>query len=214
MCKNILVISVHPDDETIGCGGTILRHIDNNDNVYCLFVTSGNSFQKKSLKTLKEAYNFSEAFELDFPEIILDDISLSKIIPKISEVVNFVKPEIVYLPNRFDAQSDHRRVFEASMACMKTFRYDFIKRVLMMEVISETDFAPTLPENHFIPHVFVDISDYFRKKIDILKLFESEILDFPFTRSINSLTAYNRYRGSQINKEYAECFMLIKDIID
>jgi len=82
----------------------------------------------------------------------------------------------------------------------------------MMEVISETDFAPALPENAFIPNVFVDISQFFLKKLEIMNIFESELLDAPFTRSLSTLKAYNRYRGSQINVEYAEVFMLIKEI--
>lgn len=214
MQKKILIVSVHPDDETIGCGGTIFNHLLKGDEVYCLHITNGNSHQSLLIKELQGYYGFKESFKLNFPEIILDDVSLSKIIPAISNVFNEVEPHTVYLPNRSDPHSDHRRTFEACQACIKTFRYPFIKKVLMLDVISETDFAPALPENIFIPNIFVNISDFFDKKIGALKLFESELLEAPFTRSINTMTAYNRYRGSQINVEYAECFMLIKEIVD
>ncbi len=212
MTKKVLVVSVHPDDETLGCGGTLLKHKHDGDSIYCMFVTNGNSFQNNAIKKLNKMFGFDRIFQLDLPEIILDDISLSEIIPKMSKVINNVKPDIIFLPNRSDPHSDHRRVFEASIAATKIFRYPFLKKVLMMEVISETDFAPALPENAFIPNVFVDISQFFLKKLEIMNIFESELLDAPFTRSLSTLKAYNRYRGSQINVEYAEVFMLIKEI--
>lgn len=212
MINKVLIISVHPDDETIGCGGTILKHKKDGDEVYCMHITEGNNHQKETILELKTRFNFNESFSLKFPEVILDDISLSKIIPPISNILQEVKPNIIYLPNRSDPHSDHRRVFDACQACIKSFRYPFLRKVMMMEVISETDFAPALPENQFIPNVFVDISEFFSTKLSILMLFESELLSPPFTRSLETMEAYNRYRGSQINAKYAECFMLIKEI--
>lgn len=213
MKKNkVLVVSVHPDDETIGCGGTILKHKEQGDEVFCLFVTSGNLKQKSIIKKLNSAYEFNDIYNCDFPEIILEDLSLSVIISEFSKLFKKWKPNLVYVPNRFDTHSDHRKTFQAIQTCIKTFRYPFVKKVMMMEVISETDFAPCLPENNFMANVFVDVSDFFEKKMEILNLFESELLEFPYTRSFDSMRAYNRYRGSQINREYAECFMLLKEI--
>src|SRR5690554_1192806 len=210
--KNILVISVHPDDETLGCGGTIFKHKNDGDKVFCLLVTNGNSIQAGLVSKLRDLYGI-EFIQANLPEIILDDLSLSELIPVFSDVFNKTRPHTIYLPNRYDVHSDHRKTFEACQACFKSFRYPFIKRVLMMEVISETDFAPALPENHFIPNVFIDISSYMEQKMEIINIFESELLEHPLTRSINSIKAYQRYRGSQINVEYAECFMLIKEIL-
>jgi len=212
--KNILIVAVHPDDETIGCGGTIFHHKENGDNVSCLFITEGNKFQKNTIPFLAEFYGFDKVYSLNLPEIILDDMSLSTIIPLISNVFRESDANIIYLPNRSDPHSDHRKTFDACQACIKSFRYPSIKKVMMLDVISETDFAPALPENIFIPHVFVDITDHMDKKIEALKIFESELFDAPFTRSIDTMRAYNRYRGSQINAMYAECFMLLKEILN
>tara|TARA_B100000242_G_scaffold117764_1_gene82316 strand:- start:9339 stop:9989 length:651 start_codon:yes stop_codon:yes gene_type:complete len=210
--KKVLVVSVHPDDETIGCGGTILKYKSDGFEVACMYITDGNKFQKRKIKELNKLYNFDNFYRLKFPEILLDDISLSVIIPKISKVFNEFKPNILYLPNRSDPHSDHRKTFEACQACIKSFRYPSLEKILMMEIISETDFSPNLPENCFIPNVFVDITNFYKQKINILKIFKSEILEKPFTRSISTMEAYNRYRGSQINVEYAESFMLVKEI--
>lgn len=211
--KKVLVISVHPDDETLGCGGTIFHHQSKGDEVNCVWVTNGNKNQEVIIPAIEKAYNFDKTYKLEFPEIVLNEISLKEIINKLSQVFNDSKANIIYLPNRSDPHSDHRQVFDACQACIKTFRYPFIEKIMMMEVISETDFAPTLPENIFMPHVFVDISMHFDKKIQVLNLYKDEMLDSPLTRSFSTIEAFNRYRGSLINSEFAESFMLIKDII-
>ena len=211
--KKIMVISVHPDDETIGCGGTILKHVNGGDEVAVTFVTDGNSTQKKLIDGIVSAYGMNDHFRLQLDEISLERQPLSDIIGEIANVFRIFQPNVVYLPNRSDVHSDHRRTFEACQACLKSFRFPFIDRALMAEVISETDFAPALPENVFMPNVFVDISKFFDRKIEIMKMFEAELLEDPYTRSLSAMEAYNRYRGSLINARYAEAFSLLKERI-
>ncbi len=208
-----MVIAVHPDDETLGCGGTLLKHKENGDEIYCVFVTNGNKYQEKIIPSLEKSYQFKKSFRLDFEELKLDDLSLNEIIPRFISVFNEIKPNILYVPNRSDVHSDHRRTFEALISVTKSFRFPSIKKILMCEVISETDFAFPLPENSFYPNVFVDITQVFEKKKKIIDTFSKELLKAPFTRSIDSIIAHNRYRGSQINCKYAEAFMLLKEII-
>jgi LmbE family N-acetylglucosaminyl deacetylase len=213
MSKNVLIIAVHPDDETIGCGGTIFHHLAKGDNVFCVFVTSGNPKQASLISKVSTHYGFNDTFQLELPEIILDSLPLKDIIGPLSKVIQKVRPEIVYIPNRSDTHSDHRATFNACQACLKSFRYPFVEKVLMIEVISETDFAPALPENYFQPNTFVDISAFMDKKLEALILFEDELLPYPCTRNVEAMNALNRYRGSLINAEYAEAFVLLKEII-
>ncbi|MGZ5189385.1 MAG: PIG-L deacetylase family protein [Flavisolibacter sp.] len=210
--RKVLVIAVHPDDETLGCGGTILKHKKDGDIVGCMFVTSGNDHQKTLINEVVNKYSFDFAESLNKPEITLDDLSLTELIPVFSEVINRFRPSILYVPNRSDTHSDHRKVFKAVSACIKSFRYPFIKRVLMCEIISETDFSPPLIENSFIPNVFVDITMFRDEKMNILNLYKNEILEDPHTRSLSAIEALQRYRGSQASVQYAEAFMLIKEI--
>jgi LmbE family N-acetylglucosaminyl deacetylase len=212
MSKKVMVISVHPDDETLGAGGAILKHQKAGDQVYCLYITKGNDEQALIMEKVNFIYNFTETFCLDLRDLYLDDLSLNDIIPLISKIFNQIKPEIIFIPNRSDVHSDHRKIYSALLACTKSFRYPYIKKVLMMEVQSETDFAPPLPENAFLPNVFYDITDVYDKKMSVMKLYESELLPDGFTRSLRSIEAQNQYRGSQINALYAEAFMLIKEI--
>lgn len=213
MAKKVCVISVHPDDETLGCGGTILKHRNRGDHVYCIFVTSGNAEQNVLIEKVSSLYGFESVIKLDMPELELQDISLNKMIPLISNIFSHIKPEILYIPNRSDIHSDHRAVYDAVLACTKSFRYPYIEQILMCEVISETDFSLGLPESMFIPNFFVDISDTFKPKLEIFKLYQSEILPYPLTRSLSTIESLNRYRGSLINCEYAEAFMSLKIIV-
>lgn len=210
MNEKILVVSVHPDDETLGCGGTILKYKAEGKKVDCLFVTDGNDHQKLTIPLLYEAYGFDKIFTPSLPEIILDDISLSEIIGKFIPIMKESNPDTIILPNRSDPHSDHRRVFDAFQACIKSFRFPHLKKVLMCEIQSETDFAPILPENIFLPNYFVDISEFMEEKMKVMEIFGSELLDFPLTRSMDSIRAQHRYRGSLINAAYAEAFMLLK----
>lgn len=210
--KRVVIIAVHPDDETLGCGGTILKHIKSGDEVSCIFITSGNTAQSEIISNVAKMYNFRNVICFNLPENQLRDISISDIISPLSSTFKEIEPQILYIPNRSDIHTDHRAVFEAVMSCTKSFRYPSIEKVLMCEVISETDFSPSLLECAFTPNYYVDISKYYQRKMEILSLFDAELLPYPQTRNLDTMTALNRYRGSQISCEYAESFMVLKII--
>ena len=222
MNKKVIVISAHPDDEVLGVGGTILKHKAKGDEVYWLITTgiseqAGFSKERVSLrqdeiKKVEKQLGIKKTFQLNYPTMTLSSSSLIKMVPKISEVFNEVKPEVIYCVNRSDAHSDHRITFDAVMACTKSFRYPFIKRVLMYECISETEFAPVLAEKVFSPNYYVDISEYFNKKIEIMKIYESELGEHPFPRSLKNIEALAVFRGASVGVDYAEAFQLIKYI--
>jgi lmbE-like protein len=217
--KNVvLVIAVHPDDETLGCGGTLLKHKASGDEVHWLICTTidrTNSYYKTredELKRVADAYEFNSVNNLRLKTMQVDEYGMSGLIDKISNVINTIKPNIIYLPFKGDVHSDHRKIFEASYSCTKSFRYPFIKKIYMMEILSETEFAPSTKEDSFIPNTFVDISAYFEKKIEIMKNFKSEISMHPFPRSERNLKSLATLRGATAGCEYAESFVLLKEI--
>jgi len=220
--KNIIIISAHPDDEILGAGGTILKHIKQGDNVYWLITTNILNLKNfsqdqilkrnKEIEAIKNKVGFKKLFILDYPAANLSSSSLISMVPKISDVFNEVKPEIVYCVNRTDAHSDHLFTFNAVMACTKSFRYPFIKKVLLYECISETEFAPAIPEKVFQPNYFIDISNFIDDKINLMKIYESELGSHPFPRSIRNIKALATFRGATCGVEYAEAFQLIKYI--
>ncbi len=220
--KKIIVISAHPDDEIIGAGGTLLKHKKNGDELYWIITT--NVFEKhgftkervlsrqEEISTVAQRLGVKKTYALDYPTMMLSSDSLIEMIPKISAIFTEIRPEVIYCLNRSDAHSDHRITFDAVMACTKSFRYPYIKQVLMYECISETEFAPQLPEKVFMPNYFVDISDFHQEKLEIMKIYESELGTHPFPRSLRNMEALATYRGASVGVEYAEAFQLLKFI--
>lgn len=220
--ERVIVISAHPDDEVLGAGGTILKHISKGDEVYWLITTNISKEQgfskervasrQEEIKEVEKQLGIKKTFLLDYPTMTLSSSSLIKMVPEISEIFNEVKPEVIYCLNRSDAHSDHRITFDAVMACTKSFRYPYVKKVLMYECLSETEFAPALPEKAFIPNYYVDISEYMKKKLEIMNIYASELGEHPFPRSERNIEALAVYRGASVGVEYAEAFQLIKFI--
>jgi N-acetylglucosamine malate deacetylase 1 len=213
--KKIIIISAHPDDETLGAGGTLLKHKENGDQLFWIIATNvfeENGFSKERVESISNLYNFKKVYKLDFPTMSLSSESLQSIIPMISRIFMEVEPEVIYTINRSDAHSDHRYLFDGVIACTKSFRYPFIKKVLMYECISETEFAPALPEKVFIPNYFVDITNYMEEKIQIMSVFDSELAPHPFPRSIENIKALAHFRGASVGVKYAEAFQLLKYI--
>ncbi len=221
--KKVLFIAVHPDDETLGCGGTILKHRSMKDEIYWLILTNGGEAlgwddkkkerRKREIEKVAAMYGFVRTLSLNYPVIELDTIPMHKLISSIAEVIREIKPSVIYAPNGSDIHTDHQVSFKAVMSCTKSFRFPFISKVLVYECLSETEFAPPLPESAFIPNVFVDITKHLDKKLAIMEQYSSEIMEAPFPRSVESIEALARFRGSRIGKEYAEAFMLMEEII-
>lgn len=220
--SKILVLAVHPDDETLGCGGTLLRHKANGDEVFWLIATcmkeeDGFSsddiiLREKQMEDVSNMYKFDQTYNLKIPTTRVDEYPMSKLIKCMSKVIQDIKPNIVYLPFREDVHSDHRRIFAAAYSCVKNFRCCFIEKVLMMETISETEFAPAMSGSVFIPNYFVDISSFFKQKLAIMKIYESEVAKHPFPRSFDNIEAIAHFRGAMAGCKYAESFMILRDI--
>lgn len=218
----VLIVAVHPDDETLGCGGTLLKHKAHGDEIHWMIATDvkeSEGFEKEliirrdnEINKVTTMYNFDSVHKLGLSTMKVDEYSMSELIGAITKVISDVKPSIIYLPFKGDVHSDHRKIFETAYACTKSFRYPFVKKIYMIETLSETEFAPSTKEDSFIPNVFVDITEYIDKKLEIMKVFESEIAEHPFPRSIRNLKALATLRGATCGYEYAESFVLLKEI--
>lgn len=223
MNKKIIIVAPHADDETLGCGGTILKNIANGNDVYWLLVTKMKEeygYSSERIKTrndeilkVTQQYNFKGVYQLDFKPAELDTYPMSKIIQEISTVIDEIKPQEIFTTYRNDAHTDHQIVYDCVMASTKTFRYPYVKRVLAYETISETDFGLKPENGGFKPNVYVDIGDFLEIKLGIMEIYHSECGEFPFPRSRKAIASQSYLRGVQCNAEAAEAFMLIKEIL-
>ncbi len=248
---DVMVIAVHPDDETLGCGGTLLWHRSRGDNIHLLIITSiynhdnGNraytigsddrkhdlpdymnfsdqntSYSDEKIRTkskeiaaMIENYRFSSVKELRVPttNVFLQEENV--LVQKVASHFKKIRPNILYIPFLHDAHGDHRAIFPILNSCIKTFRYPFIEKIYMMETISETEYAPSLPGYGFIPNHFVCIDEYIELKLAIMANYKSEVQVDPLPRSIEMIKAQSRFRGSAAHCKYAEAFMLLKEIV-
>jgi N-acetylglucosamine malate deacetylase 1 len=215
-----LVVSPHPDDEVLGCGATLMRRKKDGGALGWLIVTgiseqagwSAERVQQREAEIAKvaEAIGFEKVFNLRLPTAQLDRLPMDDLINQFSTVFNAYRPEEVFLPHRADAHTDHRIVFDAAAACTKWFRYPFVRRVLAYETLSETDFN-LRAEGSFYPTVFVDISEYLDRKLDVVALYKSELGAFPFPRSIEAVRALALLRGAASGFMAAEAFQLLRE---
>ncbi|OAS14515.1 PIG-L deacetylase family protein [Paenibacillus oryzisoli] len=219
--NKVLVVAPHPDDETLGCGGTLLKHLENGDEIHWLIVThinEENGFSKERINCREEEiektsllYQFTTVHQLKFPTTQLDSIPMYKLVGEIGKIFQKIQPTICLVPYRGDAHSDHAAVFDATISCTKWFRYPSVNRVLVYETLSETDFGVNPDNNGFSPNVFVDISTFLNKKIEIMNVFASEMGEFPFPRSEKAIKSLAYLRGAASGFDAAEAFMLIRE---
>ena len=195
--KKIIVISAHPDDEILGAGGTLIKHRDNGDEIHWLIATNvfeSQGFSKERITSrqleIEEVASRLEmhVHKLEYPTMGLSSRDLLTMVPKISKIFQEVEPEVIYVLNRSDAHSDHRILFDAVMACTKSFRYPVHKRDIMYECISETEFAPILPEKRFSPNVCRYHRTKWREKLELMKSM-LRLGEHPFPRSERNISA-------------------------
>lgn len=219
----VTVVAPHPDDETLGCGGTLLRHVDAGDEVsWCIVtgVTVDGGFDDEVIRRRRaeiaevgRRYGFAETVELGFPTTSLGRNGLGPLVASVSAALARLRPEVLYLPFSGDIHSDHRATFEACASATKWFRAEGLRRILSYETLSEThlDIDPRIPA--FRPSVFVDISDHLEAKIGLMSVYAGEMGEFPFPRSVEALRALAAHRGASSGLTAAEAFMLLREVV-
>ncbi len=221
--KRILIFAVHPDDETLGAGGSLLKFKSEGKEIFWATVTAMSqelgfsaekiSARQKEVSQVHDRYKFSNRYELGFPTTDLDSEPLKRLTSDVAKVVKDCNPDTVIIPHKHDAHSDHNVANKALMGLCKTFRYPGIQNVWAMETLSESNFSLYNSQEGFFANTFVDISNFLDQKIEIMKLYQNEILQHPFPRSEESIRALATLRGSEAGLNYAEAFYSVKTIL-
>ena len=209
--NKVLIVSAHPDDELLGVGGTICKHIDNGDEVYVCIVTKAYEpewskeyiEQKvKEQKAVDELLGIKKRFNLDMPTVKLNTIPTGEFNSAISSVFKEVRPDIVYTHFEHDLNYDHTLVFHA---CMVAARPPNRVKLLCYEV-AETAWC----KKPFIPDTYVNISGYLDKKIKAFECYKSEVQDYPHPRSPEGIRIKAQQRGMEAGLQRAEAFIQVR----
>ena len=228
MSENILVVAAHPDDEVLGCGGTIARHAENGDRVHILIVAEGLTsrqeercrsamgIQLSDLKSAawkaKEILGAADVELLDYPDNRLDSVDRLDLIKSIEQRVALFQPETVYLHHSGDVNIDHRIVHDAVITACRPTPGHSVKRLLSFEAVSSTEWQPPTSAPIFQPNWFVDISLYWQSKKEALQAYSTEMREWPHPRSIKALHHLAQWRGAQVGCDAAEAFHLLRNI--
>ena len=219
----ILVIAPHPDDEVLGCGGIIKKFSSQNLTVNVLIITRGKKGTysderienvRKEAREAHKLLGIKNTVFLDFPAPDLDTIAISELSLAISNEINKLKPDTIFIPHRGDIHHDHKAVFTASLVAARPVNDYIVKRIYSYETLSETEWAAPYGDDAFIPDYFVNISDEFSFKLEAMSCFKSQIRKFPNPRSLKAIESLAQFRGSTVGFNYAEAFMTIRVIED
>ena len=217
--NNIIVIAPHADDEILGCGATIAKHVSEGANVYVIIATNANVgapelYTKSAINNIrKEALNahsilgVKKTIFLEYPAPALDNFPSYKISNELKVIFEKIKPKILYLPFPGDLHIDHSIIYRSSLVAARPSEHLRIEKILCYEVLSETEWSPIQQKIFFNPNYFVNLNKTFiDKKISAMECFASQIKEYPQSRSILAIKALSQYRGVTIGVPYAEAF--------
>ncbi len=214
----VLVIAPHPDDETIGAGGTIARHVAGGDEVFLCVVTQGYSppwpadiveTARRQVEAARKVLGIKRVFFLGFPTVKLNTVPNAELTGALQKVVDETMPEVVYAPAASDVNQDHRIVFEATLVACRPLPGGIVKRVLCYE----TGYSSRYGQEPFAPNVFVDIEPFLGKKLEAMRCYETELREPPHPRSLAGLELIARERGLSVGLRAAECFHLVRELL-
>ena len=225
--KKILVIAAHPDDELLGCGGTILNHIDCKDSVDILILAEGATARyDKRPKGDDLAANALFDISIEVSKLLgankpifgklydnrMDSYEFLDIVKIVENVCNQIKPDIIYTHHGGDLNIDHQLTHRAVLTALRPTPNIKFESLFTFETLSSTEWFPRQQVSQFSPQHFVDISKYLDKKLEILNLYKTEINPFPHARSIEAVKSLALLRGSNVGLPAAEAFELVFNI--
>lgn len=212
----VLVVAAHSDDEALGCGGTIARHIEEGDTVHVVFMADGvksrnsaseSDFMRRvdASKRCQSILGFSSLTALNFSDNRMDDYSLLEVIQKLELIIEGIQPSVVYTHHHGDLNIDHRITHSAVMTACRPLPNSSVREIFGFEVLSSTEWSTPLAAT-FTPTYFVDISKKLQVKLDALAAYYEEMRKPPNSRSVEHAEVLARHRGYSVGVDAAEAF--------
>lgn len=214
------MVAAHPDDEALGCGGTIARHADAGDAVHVLFVADGVTSRvgsgevqlrqrQDAAERARIALGIASVQYLGLPDNRLDSIALLDVVQPLEAVINGIDPDVVYTHHHGDLNVDHRVVHQAVLTACRPQPGACVREIYTFEVMSSSEWS-TPTQDPFLPNYFVDISAFLAVKMAALDAYGREMRDPPHSRSRAHVEGLAKHRGSCVGFDAAEAFMVAR----
>ena len=222
MKKKIIVVAAHPDDEVLGCGGTIVKHVAQGDIVHSVFMSDGVNSRLdsskvklnrrlKASKSVQSLLGISSTHYLNLPDNSMDSVPLLEIVQKLEPIINKIKPSVIYTHSYGDLNIDHQLTHAAVMTACRPIPDSTVREIYGFEVISSTEWSNPLKLT-FKPTLFIDITKHLSKKLNALKAYKQEMRDVPHSRSIKHIEILAQHRGYSVGVDMAEAFEVYRGI--
>jgi len=225
MNKRILIVAAHPDDEVLGCFGTVAKLINEGYEAYTLILGEGKTSRderrvvkdKKNeieilnteIQKANDTINIKKVFVESFPDNRFDSVDLLDIIKVITKVKDKVKPDIIFTHYEHDLNIDHQITYKAVITATRPTKDEYVKEIYSFEILSSTEWNYPLS---FSPDTFFDISDTINLKIKAMKEYNSELCIYPHPRSLEGIELNAKYQGMRVGKKYIEAFKSVRII--
>ena len=216
--KTILVVAAHADDEALGCGGTIARHVSEGDSVHLVLMADGvnsrssvtnmDAEQRRNhaLHTAQKILGISSIECFGFPDNKMDSLPLLDIVKPLESVISKIQPSVIYTHHHGDLNVDHQLTHKAVMTACRPIPGSSVKEIYGFEVLSSTEWT-TLQKDLFVPNLFIDISVELTTKMNAIDAYDAEMRSLPHSRSTAHVELLAKHRGYCVGVDAAEAFM-------
>ncbi|MCI5065992.1 PIG-L family deacetylase [bacterium] len=223
----LLVIVAHPDDETLGCGGTIARRVSEGDEAYCLALADGVSSRyendedvhEEEIQERRESYQkacsalgIRKTWLKDFPDNRFDSVPLLHIVKEIERVHAEVAPDVVYTHFERDLNIDHRLTFQAVLTACRPTHGQVTREILSFENPSSTEWASVSSSLSFRPTEFCGIEKFLEDKKTAMAHYQAELRPYPHPRSLEAIEISAKHWGIVSGLGCAEAFMQVRKL--
>ena len=217
----VVVLGAHPDDEILGAGGTLARHVLDGDEVHAIVVADGASSRasdemrialEKDAARAAEAIGFTSIRLESLPDQRLDTVPFIDLTQIIESILNDIEPHVVYTHFPGDVNVDHGLVARATWTACRPYARPQLRRFAVFETPSSTEWAWPVNDSSLQPNHFVDITETLDKKIAAMECYRSELREYPHPRSSRSLRERAAFWGSQVGRLAVEPFRILRDV--
>jgi LmbE family N-acetylglucosaminyl deacetylase len=216
----VLVIAPHADDEVIGAGGTIAKHVAHDDEVYLCVVTQPYSppwseqqlaAVRPQVREVQQVLRLRDVFFCGFPTVKLNTVPQIELASALQKIVDEVRPEVIYTTSPSDINEDHRIVYDRTLVAARPLPGSLLRRLLAYETAGTARFGLPAGCAPFVPNVFVDVAAFLDKKLEAMACYRTQMRDWPHPRSLQALRLQAEERGVSVGLPAAECFYLVRE---